>query len=393
VRHNRWLQALIILLVFIASVYLLDMLWKLGQRFAGILLLFFLAWTVSFALTPIIEALVAQRVRRVVAVTGVYMVIVLAVLVFAVLAVPAMVQQVNLLAGSIPASSSAIMTAVDRVHSDLVARGVKEIVLVAQDSTAYGRDWGAKDVLPELIDTLLDATPTLDWLRLMYAYPGHVTEQLAETMARQPQVVHYIDVPMQHGAAGVLRRMRRPSPDIARRMIENLRAAMPDIAIRSTFIVGYPAETESEFQELLDFLSFAQLDRVGAFTFSPEPGTPSAEQAGQLPQELKDERFARVMEHQRAISLAKNRALVGRNLDVLIEGVGDGISVGRSYRDAPEVDGVVIVQRELRVGAMVRVDVTGAMEYDLIGQTADGRRQTTAAEYDPLLQIAEPFSS
>ncbi len=274
---------------------------------------------------------------------------------------------------------------------DLVARGVKEIVLVAQDSTAYGRDWGAKDALPELMDALLDATPTLEWLRLMYAYPGHVSPQLAETMARHPQVVHYIDVPMQHGAAGVLRRMRRPSPDLARRMIENLRSAMPDIAIRSTFIVGYPGETESEFQELLDFLTFAQLDRVGAFTFSPEPGTLSAEQPNQLLQELKDERYACVMEHQRAISLAKNRAFVGSQLDVLIEGVGDGISIGRSYRDAPEVDGMVIVQRELRVGAMVQVEVTGAMEYDLLAQvrTADGTRQTgNEPSHEPLLQIA-----
>lgn len=268
---------------------------------------------------------------------------------------------------------------------DLVARGVKEIVLVAQDSTAYGRDWGAKDALPELIDAILAAVPAgstgspcgLKWLRLMYAYPGHVSEKLAEMMARHPQVVHYIDVPMQHGAASVLRRMRRPSPDVARRMIENLRAAMPDIAIRSTFIVGYAGESEAEFQELLDFLSWAQLDRVGAFTFSPESGTPAGEATEQLPQEVKDERYARLMEHQREISLAKNRALVGRELDVLIEGAGDGISVGRSYRDAPEVDGVVLVQDELRVGDMARVTVTGALEYDLIASAPGTQRVET----------------
>jgi ribosomal protein S12 methylthiotransferase len=167
---------------------------------------------------------------------------------------------------------------------DLVARGAQEIVLVAQDTTAYGRDGGAKDALPELMEASLDAVPSLRWLRLMYAYPGHVSEKLAETMARHPQIVHYLDVPLQHGAAGVLRRMRRPSPDVAQRMIETLRVAMPDIALRSTFIVGYPGETESEFQELLDFLSWAQLDRVGAFTFSPEPNTLAATQAGQLPQ-------------------------------------------------------------------------------------------------------------
>jgi ribosomal protein S12 methylthiotransferase len=284
---------------------------------------------------------------------------------------------------------------------DLVARGAQEVVLVAQDSTAYGRDWGAKDALPELIDALLEATPDLRWLRLMYAYPGHVSEQLAATMARHPQVVHYLDVPMQHGAAGVLRRMRRPSADVARRMIDSLRAAMPDIAIRSTFIVGYPGETETEFAELLDFLSYAQLDRVGAFTFSPEPGTPSAEEPEQLAAELKEERYQRLMEHQRQISLTKNRAMVGRELDVLIEGAGDGISVGRSYRDAPEVDGVVLVQEELPAGRMARVLVTGAMEYDLMAvrvgsarssaesRAKQGQLMPTGGGQGELLQIAD----
>jgi ribosomal protein S12 methylthiotransferase len=279
---------------------------------------------------------------------------------------------------------------------DLAARGAQELVLVAQDSTAYGRDWGAKDALPELLEAILAAVPELPWLRLMYAYPGNVSARLAGMMARQPQVVHYLDVPLQHGAAGVLRRMRRPSPDVARRMLETLRAAMPDIALRSTFIVGYPGESEAEFQELLDFLTAAQLDRVGAFTFSPEPGTLSAEQAGQLPQSVKDERYERLMEHQRGISLAKNRAMVGRELDVLIEGAADGISVGRSYRDAPEVDGVVLVQQELPVARMARLRVTGAMEYDLMASPAgehkppladDGHGLTHA--HTELLQITE----
>jgi ribosomal protein S12 methylthiotransferase len=282
---------------------------------------------------------------------------------------------------------------------DLAARGAQEIVLVAQDSTAYGRDWGAKDALPELLDAILEAVPELPWLRLMYAYPGNVSQRLAETMARQPQIVHYLDVPLQHGAAGVLRRMRRPSPDVARRMLATLRAAMPDITIRSTFIVGYPGESETEFQELLDFLSDAQLDRVGAFTFSPEPGTLSAEQAGQLAQAVKDERYERLMEHQRGISLAKNRAMVGAELDVLIEGTGDGISVGRSYRDAPEVDGVVLVQQVLTVGRMARLRVTGAMEYDLMAAPVGAAAAATdnghgddhdhERERSGLLQIAD----
>jgi ribosomal protein S12 methylthiotransferase len=235
----------------------------------------------------------------------------------------------------------------------------------------------------------------------MYAYPGHVSEQLAATMAQHPQVVHYLDVPMQHGAAGVLRRMRRPSADVARRMIDSLRGAMRDIAIRSTFIVGYPGETETEFAELLDFLTYAQLDRVGAFTFSPEPGTPSAEEPEQLAAELKEERYQRLMEHQRQISLAKNRAMVGRELDVLIEGAGDGISVGRSYRDAPEVDGVVLVQEELPAGRMARVSISGAMEYDLMAvrvgsarPSAESRgklaqRMPVGGAQGELLQIAD----
>jgi ribosomal protein S12 methylthiotransferase len=227
----------------------------------------------------------------------------------------------------------------------------------------------------------------------MYAYPGNVSERLAATMARHSRVARYLDVPLQHGAGSVLRRMRRPSADVSRRMLHTLRAHMPDVAIRSTFIVGYPGETEADFQELLDFLTAAQLDRVGAFTFSPEPGTPAAAELDQLPQEVKDDRYARLMEHQREISLAKNRALVGRAFDALIEGAGDGISVARTYRDAPEVDGVVLVTGELPVGSMARVVVTGAMEYDLLavaeGHTAAAPGAQAEHQNPPLLQIAE----
>jgi ribosomal protein S12 methylthiotransferase len=250
----------------------------------------------------------------------------------------------------------------------LVAQGVEEIVLIAQDTTAYGYDRGERDALAPLIEAILEAVPQLPWLRIMYTYPGRVTPRLIEVMACHPQVCHYLDVPLQHGHPETLRRMGRPSNvGLTRHMIARLRAAMPDIALRTTFIVGYPGETEAAFQTLLDFMAEMAFDRVGVFTYWREEGTPAAELPDQIPQEVKEERRARAMELQQRISLEKNRALVGRELDVLIEGAGDGISVGRTYRDAPEVDGLVIIQEELPVEAMLPVRITGAMEYDLLG--------------------------
>ncbi|MFN8471775.1 MAG: 30S ribosomal protein S12 methylthiotransferase RimO [Anaerolineae bacterium] len=250
----------------------------------------------------------------------------------------------------------------------LVGQGVQELILVAQDTTAYGYDWGQRDQLAPLLDRLCAELPTSVWLRLMYAFPGRVTPLLIETMARHAQIVHYLDMPLQHGHAATLARMRRPSPSVAGRNIRDLRDAMPDIAIRSGFIVGYPGETEEEFQGLLDFLSEHELDKVGVFTYCREDGTPAGVLAEQVPQEVKEERRARAMEHQQAISLRRNRAQVGRTLDVLIEGVGDGLSVGRTYRDAPEVDGMVLIQQELSAGQRIPIEITGAMDYDLLGR-------------------------
>jgi len=169
--------------------------------------------------------------------------------------------------------------------------------------------------------------------------------------------------------------MRRPA-DIegVRRTIRRLRAAMPDIAIRTTFLVGYPGETEAEFGVLLDFVAEMKFDRVGVFTYSHEEGTPAARLEDDVPPEVKEERRERLMEVQQRISLAKNQALVGRMLDVLIEGQGEGLSVGRSYRDAPEIDGLVLVQAELPVGEIVPVRITAALEYDLIGNLSSPPR-------------------
>jgi ribosomal protein S12 methylthiotransferase len=251
---------------------------------------------------------------------------------------------------------------------ELVLQGVKEIILIAQDTTAYGRDQGQRDALPDLIQAILKAAPELPWLRLMYAYSQHITPRLIETMAGHTQVCHYLDIPLQHAHPDTLRRMNRPR-DVARvrRLIAHLRQAMPDIALRTAFIVGYPGETEEEFKALLDFAEEIAFDRVGVFTYSREEGTLAADLPDQVANQVKEERYQRLMELQQSISFAKNQQMVGRTLNVLVEGSGKGLSVGRSYRDAPEVDGLVLVQEELTLGEIVPVLITGAMEYDLIG--------------------------
>jgi ribosomal protein S12 methylthiotransferase len=254
----------------------------------------------------------------------------------------------------------------------LARRGVQELILIAQDTTAYGRDRGERDGLPTLIEDLLHVTPELSWLRLMYAYPGHVSQRLIDVMAAHPQMCHYLDMPLQHGHPDTLRRMRRPhNVDRLLRWIEAFRAAMPDAALRTTFIVGYPGETEAEFHGLLEFLGAVQFDRVGIFTFSREPGTLAYDQPDQVPEEVKQERYQRAMEAQQAISLAKNQSQIGRRLDALVDGAGDGVSIARSYRDAPEIDGFVIIEEELPVGEMLPVLVTGALAYDLMAVPAN----------------------
>jgi ribosomal protein S12 methylthiotransferase len=254
----------------------------------------------------------------------------------------------------------------------LQAAGVEEVILIAQDTTAYGRDWGELDGLPTLLEELVTAAPEIPWWRLMYAYPGHASAKLVDVMAAHPQILPYIDMPLQHGQPDTLKRMRRPhNVDKLLAWISYYRQAMPGAVLRTTFIVGYPGETEAEFQGLLDFMETVQFDRVGAFTFSPEPGTPAYDLPNPVPEEVKQERWERLMAFQQPISLARNQQVVGQRLEVLVDGVGDGLSVARSYRDAPEIDGYVVVEKELPVGHMVPVMVTGAMEYDLVATPAD----------------------
>ncbi len=256
----------------------------------------------------------------------------------------------------------------------LAAQGVREIVLVAQDSTDYGRDLGLRDALPDLLERLSAAVPEVPWLRIMYAYPGHVTRRLAETMARLPNVARYIDIPLQHGSESVLRRMKRPSnTGMVREMLATLREAMPDIAIRTTFIVGYPGETEAEFAELLAFVREMAFDHVGCFTFSPQSESPAAHEPDPVPERVKKRRQRQLMEVAQQVSLIKNRAMAGREIDVLVEssstsreGYDAGFVVGRSYRDAPEVDGLVLLEGDFAPGDFVRARVTQALAYDLV---------------------------
>jgi ribosomal protein S12 methylthiotransferase len=246
--------------------------------------------------------------------------------------------------------------------------GIKEIILISQDTTDYGHDIGVKDGLADLLEGMLVAAPDVHWLRIMYAYPGYVTDRLMAVMAASDRILPYLDMPLQHGHPEVLRRMRRPANvEWVYQTVDKLRSAMPGIAIRTTFIVGYPGETDQEFEALLDFVRELRFDRVGAFTYSFEAGTPSGSLPGQVPDDVKEERRARLMEEQQAISLARNQSFVGQTLPVLVEGYGDGLSIARSYRDAPEIDGVVLVEGQLPVGEIEPVRITGAMPYDLFG--------------------------
>jgi ribosomal protein S12 methylthiotransferase len=275
-------------------------------------------------------------------------------------------------------------TAVSRPIDDIVAEavrlqelGVKEIMLIAQDSTDYGYDLGLKNGLATLLDEICAAAPDIPWLRIMYAYPGYVTPKLMETMAKHEQVLPYLDMPLQHGHRETLKRMRRPAKvEWVYDTVGRLREMLPGLAVRTTFIVGYPGETDEEFEALLKFVDDLQFDRVGAFTYSYEIGTPSADLENHVPDEVKTERYNRLMELQQGISLKKNQQFVGKTLDVLVEGHGQAedeagnaagvVSVGRSYRDAPEIDGYVLVEGELPPGEIVPVRVTGATTYDLI---------------------------
>jgi len=249
--------------------------------------------------------------------------------------------------------------------------GVRELVLIAQDTTDYGRDLGMQDGLAALLEQMTLIVPDVDWIRILYAYPGCVSERLIEMMASHRQVLPYLDMPLQHAHPQVLHRMQRPANmDWVYKTIDRMRTVMPDLAIRTSFIVGYPGETEQEFQALLDFVGQVRFDRIGTFQFSFEAGTSGEALGDPVPVEVKEERYQLLMSLQQGISLQINQSFVGKTLDVLIEGRKKGISIGRSYRDAPEIDGLVFVEGKSEIGEIVPVRITGAMAYDLTGVPA-----------------------
>lgn len=260
--------------------------------------------------------------------------------------------------------------------------GVRELILIAQDTTDYGHDLGVKDGLADLLEKLvaqlqiqkssLYSDEGVEWIRIMYAYPGYVTDRLIDIMADEPQIIPYLDMPLQHADKGMLRRMRRPANvKWVGRTLKNMRERMPGLSLRTTFIVGYPGETEREFKTLLDFIEEMRFDRVGAFKFSFEPGTASEALGDPVPEEVKQERWQRLMALQQQISLENNQKFIGRTMQVLVEGNGDGLTIGRTYRDAPEIDGLTIIEGEHPVGEMIPVRITGALAYDLSAEAID----------------------
>ena len=253
----------------------------------------------------------------------------------------------------------------------LASDGIKELVLVAQETTLYGVDLYGEKKLPELL-TKLSEIEGIEWIRLLYCYPEEITDELIEVMATNPKICHYVDIPIQHSENAILKRMgRRTSREDIVELVGRLRTAMPDIAIRTTLISGFPGETQELHDGLVDFVDECEFDRIGVFTYSPEEGTPAAEYEDQVDGELATKWRDEIMELQQEISYEKNQQMIGSTQKVLIEGylVDDDVYVGRTYRDAPGVDGIVFVSApyELISGSFVDVKITEANEYDLTG--------------------------
>ena len=274
--------------------------------------------------------------------------------------------------------------------SQLARDGVKELILVAQETTLYGKDIYGEKSLPRLLHEL-GKIPGIQWIRIQYCYPEEITDELIEAIRTEEKVCHYLDIPIQHASDRILKRMGRKTnrAELTER-IGSLRRAVPDIALRTTLISGFPGETESDHEELMDFVNEMEFERLGVFTYSAEEDTPAYSYPDQVPQELKEERRGELMELQQDIAFEHCENMVGQVLTVLIEGkvVDEPVYVGRTYMDAPNVDGMIFVSTdtvsrsgqagngvELMSGDFVRVKVTGAAEYDLIGEVYDESAQ------------------
>lgn len=256
----------------------------------------------------------------------------------------------------------------------LAEKGIKEIILIAQDVTNYGIDLYGRFMLPELLRKLV-TVDGIRWIRLMYCYEDRITDELIEVMAEEPKICHYIDVPIQHSSDHTLKEMKRRSTGASiRNTISRLRDAMPDIAIRTTLIVGFPGETEDDFDDLLEFVEEERFQRLGVFAYSQEEGTPAGDREDQIPEDIKEMRLDQIMRTQLDISYQHNQELVGSVLEVLVEAEDeDGSYIGRSRYDAPEIDNSVIFTsaRDLEPGDIVNVYIDDAFDYDLAGHETE----------------------
>ena len=266
-----------------------------------------------------------------------------------------------------------------REAEELAEKGIKELILVAQETTLYGADLYGRKCLPELLKNLC-RIPGIQWIRIQYCYPEEITDELIQTIREEEKICHYLDIPIQHASDRILKRMnRRTNQAELREMIGKLRREIPDIALRTTLISGFPGETQEDHEELCRFVDEMEFERLGVFAYSLEEDTPAASFPDQVPQEVKEGRRDEIMELQQEIAFEACEAMVGRELEVLIEGkvADENAYVGRTYMDAPGVDGMIFVNTglELMTGDFVRVRVTGALEYDLIGEVCDESAQ------------------
>ena len=255
---------------------------------------------------------------------------------------------------------------------DLADQGVKELILVAQETTVYGKDLYGEKSWHKLLRELCKISG-IQWIRILYCYPEEIYDELIQTIKEENKVCHYLDLPIQHASDAVLKRMgRRTSKAQLVEIIEKLRKEIPDISLRTTLITGFPGETQEQHEELKDFVDEMEFDRLGVFTYSPEEDTPAATMTEQIPEEVKEDRQAELMELQQEIAFDLAEDMVGREVLVMIEGkvADENAYVGRTYKDAPNVDGLIFINtdEELMSGDFARVRVTGALEYDLIGE-------------------------
>ena len=254
---------------------------------------------------------------------------------------------------------------------ELADNGVRELILVAQETTLYGKDLYGEKTLPKLLHELAQI-PGIYWIRIQYCYPEEITDELIQTIKTEEKVCHYLDIPIQHASDRILKRMgRRTHKAELKERIGALRREIPDIALRTTFICGFPGETEEDHEELMEFVDEMEFERVGVFTYSAEEDTPAYSYPDQIPEEVKEERRADVMELQQEIAFEAAENMVGKEVLVMIEGkvADENVYVGRTYKDAPNIDGLIFVETgvELVSGDFAKVRVTGALEYDLIG--------------------------